>query len=98
MPQAEQGGLAGTSSSPNPLRWLRAWNRLVFSGCSGRRGVHSIVSNYLLSLSPQEGCMSSYCQGSACPFTERGRVSVPSPVGWGRGLLWPMESELSAEA
>lgn len=97
--QAERG-LAGASSSPQPPEMPQSLEQACFLWMQWEEEVHSIVPNYLLSPSPQESCLSSYCQGPAClPFPERGKALSPPLVGWAEDCSgpWNLSCQLKPE-
>lgn len=100
MPQAEQGGLAGTSSPPSPLRWLRAWNRLVFSECGRRKG-STILSPTICSAVPHRRVhILRSARGRLPIYGERERAWVPSPGGLGQVTgfgPWNLSCQLKLE-
>lgn len=98
MPQAAQGGLLAPPL-PSP-EMAQSMEQACFLWVRREEGVHSIVSNYLLSRSPREGAHPPQCQGTPAYLRERESASVPSPGGLGQVTgfgPWNLSCQLKLE-
>lgn len=83
MPQAVQGGLLAPPLPQSP-EMGQSMEQACFLWVRWEEGVHSIVSNYLLSRSPEEGAHPPQSRGRL-PIYGRGKERPAPPlVGWGR--------------